>query len=61
MKVVKGEKTEHRAKQKEDCLSCGPSGAPLPLTSTPMVSSQAHTTSAGVDRVAELPSFGGDG
>lgn len=64
MKVIKGENTEQRAKQKEDplsCLSCGPSGAALPLGYVAMLSSWACATGARVDVAAELPLFSGDG
>lgn len=62
--MIKGEKTEQRAKQKEDplsCLSCRPSGAALPPDCMAMLSSWAHAAGVRVDTAAELPSLGGDG
>lgn len=61
MKAIKGEKTGQRAKQKEDPLSCSPSGAALLPGCTATLSSRAHAAGARVDAAAELPSLGGDG
>lgn len=62
--MIKGEKTEQRAKQKEEPLShlsCGPSAAALSPSCVATLSSWAWATGVRVDVAAELPSLGGDG
>lgn len=61
--MIKGEKTEQRAKQKKEplsCLSCGPPGSALSPDCGVMFCSWSCAADGRVDMAVELPSLSGD-